>query len=209
MKKRIVLFSSIVALMALLIAGGTMAWFTSNPAPMDNKFTAGTVNIGINENSFVEVTNWVPGQTSTKNVDIDIKSTEQTYVRVSLTPSWSDSLSLDFVEIKFENTENWVDANGNPLPQTMLANDSRLTDFLYYKAIVTKDDVKIDLVDSIKFLGESYLNLNPANEQNKYQGKTFTLNIKAEGVQASYDAYKSTWELDALPTGVEAWTPAQ
>lgn len=201
MKKRIMMFSSITALVTLLIAGGTMAWFTSNPKEVVNSFTAGTVNIGINENGFADVTNWNPGQTSKKDVDIDITSTKQTYVRAKLTPSWKNNdnvpLELKYVEIKFADTSKWVFADGTHPDATMNISDKRLAGYLYYTGIVTSANKSIHLIDSVNFLGTA---------TNEYQGKKFTLGVATEGVQASHDAYKSTWNLQALPAGVEAWS---
>ena len=65
MKKRIMLLGSIIALVALVIAGGTMVGVSLTATPASNTFTAGTVNIDINENGFTNVTNWNPGDTST------------------------------------------------------------------------------------------------------------------------------------------------
>jgi len=59
-----------------------MAWFSSTPTPVSNTLAAGTVNIAINENGFLNSSNWNPGETSTKNVDITIASTQKTYLRV-------------------------------------------------------------------------------------------------------------------------------
>lgn len=213
MKKRIVLFSSIIALISLLIAGGTMAWFTSNPEPVNSTFKAGTVNIDVDENGFTDVDDWVPGQTSTKNVDIDVTSTKETYVRVMITPSWEGSLPLDFVDINFMDTDKWVFTDGTHPTPVMHANDPRLSGYLYYTDILT-GPTSVDVIDSVKFSGESYLT-PPQDGQNQYQGKTFSLNVKAEAVQASYGAYKSVWDINELPNGVDTWgeiaasTPAQ
>jgi predicted ribosomally synthesized peptide with SipW-like signal peptide len=203
MKKRIILLGSIIALLTLVIAGGTMAWFSSTPDPVSNTFTAGTVSIGINENGFTNVENWNPGQTSPKNVDITITSSKQTYVRVKLTPSWESPLPLDFVDINFTDLDKWVFADGTHPTAVMHANDPRLAGYLYYTDIVTGPTTSINLIDSVKFLGKSYL--DPLTDQNSYQGKKFTLNIAAEGVQASHDAYKDVWGLTTLPTGITPW----
>lgn len=216
MKKRIMMFSSVTALVTLLVAGGTMAWFTSNPEVVTNDFTAGTVNIGINENGFVPVTNWNPGQTSKKNVDITINSSKQTYVRVKLTPSWNQksekygkipatdangaNLPLDYVELNFTDTSKWVFENGTHPDPTMKINDARLSGYLYYTDIVTSKDISINLLETVKFL---------SGVSNDYQGKIFSLGVKAEGVQASHEAYKGTWaefKDKELPKGVAKWT---
>ena len=122
MKKRIMMFSSVTALVTLLVAGGTMAWFTSNPEAVNNEFEAGTVNIGINENRFQNIKNWNPGQTSTKDVDITIDSSKQTYVRVKLTPSWGGDLALDHVAINL-HLNTLVDYSKRGIKETNAAQN--------------------------------------------------------------------------------------
>ena len=204
MKKRVILLISIIAMLTLVIAGGTMAWFSSTPAPVSNTFTAGTVNIAINENGFTNVSNWNPGETSIKNVDITITSSKQTYVRVMLTPSWELPLAIDFVDIQFTDPTKWVFADGSHPATAMHANDPRFTDYIYYTDIVTGPSTSINLIDSVKFLGVSYVNAL-TTEENPYQGKIFKLQVSAQGIQASHDAYKDLWNLSVLPTGVQPW----
>lgn len=252
MKKRIIMASTVVALVALVIAGGTMAWFTSNPAQVVNSFTAGTVDIKINENGFQNITNWNPGDITTKDVDITVDSTKKTYVRVKLDPSWwyhhggcgnvgfaaasadseeqftddsvdqsSQSLVLaerkpvpvpiplpgnqfaKYVKLHFVNPENWVINDKTTVKDIadkdgwVNASDINLNGYIYYKHIVSSEDKSIDVIDKVNFDG---------NVTNAYQGKTFKVGVKAEGVQASHDAYKSVWGLNNLPAGVEAFT---
>ncbi|HRC54029.1 MAG TPA: SipW-dependent-type signal peptide-containing protein, partial [Bacillota bacterium] len=54
MKKRNLVLGSIVVLAALLIVGGTMAWFTAEADPVTNTFTAGTVEIELHDVQMVE-----------------------------------------------------------------------------------------------------------------------------------------------------------
>lgn len=247
MKKRIIMASTVVALVALVIAGGTMAWFTSNPAPVVNSFTAGTVDIKINENGFKDITNWDPGDVTTKNVDITVDSTKKTYVRVKLDPSWwyyrggcgnvgfaaasasseeqftDDSVDQSsqssvlaekkpipvpipgnrfakYVKIHFANPDKWVFENGTSISKLAKdgwvdASDATLNGYIYYTGIVSNANKSIDVIDQVSF---------DQNVTNEYQGKTFRIGVRAEGIQASNGAYKSLW--GNLPTGVEAFT---
>lgn len=249
MKKRIIMASTVVALVALVIAGGTMAWFTSNPAQVVNSFTAGTVDIKINENGFQNITNWNPGDITTKDVDITVDSTKKTYVRVKLDPSWwyhhggcgnvgfsaasadteeqftDDSVDqpsqstilaerkpipfpipgnpfAKYVKLHFVNPDKWVFKDGTPVSAIAQdgwvdASNIKLLGYIYYTGIVSNADKSIDVIDKVNFDG---------NVNNNYQGKTFKVGVKAEGVQASHDAYKSVWGLNDLPAGVEAFT---
>ncbi|MDD4570652.1 MAG: hypothetical protein PHE70_11100 [Tepidanaerobacteraceae bacterium] len=40
---------------------------------------------------------------------------------------------------------------------------------------------------------------------NDYQGMTLRINVEAEAVQASHEAYKDAWNITNLPAGVEVW----
>lgn len=182
---------SAVALLALLIAGSTMAWFTDKEEAT-NTFSAGTVDVDINENEFVDIDDWVPGDKEVKNVDIDVTSISDTYVRVKLTPTWTkgdQTLETKFVKIYFTQPSKWVNGDGTSVA------DGIIDGWIYYKGdtngIVKKPD-KLDLIEYVEFLGST-------EDQNAYQGATFTLKIDTEAVQADNDAYKTQWNLSKLP----------
>ncbi|WP_130806324.1 BsaA family SipW-dependent biofilm matrix protein [Senegalia massiliensis] len=179
MKKRLIITLSLVAI-AILAIGGTMAWFTSTPEAIDNTFKAGTVDIEVNENGFENITNWNPGDETNKDVTVISKGTKKTYVRVQLTPTWSNEMSIDNVELMI-NSNDWILHDG----------------WYYYKYILEENEETSKLLDSVKLLGEE--------TGNDYQGATFTLNVKAESVQASNDAYKDVWGLTSLPSGLEEY----
>ena len=73
MKKTLLIGLLVFSLVALLVVGGTMAWFTSEDE-VTNKFTAGTVKIEINEHEFEDIIDWNPGDTTNK--DVSVKSLE-------------------------------------------------------------------------------------------------------------------------------------
>ena len=180
MKKRSIIIISIVALLALLVVGGTMAWFTSNPEEVENTFKAGTVKIEVNEHGFQDIIDWNPGDTTTKEVSVKSKGSKKTYVRVQLTPVWEGNLSIDNVVLNWDE-ENWVYSDG----------------WFYYKKILAGGAETEKLLNSVTLKG--------FETGDKYQGKTLTVTVKAEAVQASNNAYKDVWELDSLPEGVELW----
>ncbi len=90
MKKSLLVGMLVFSLAALLVVGGTMAWFTDN-ATVTNLFTAGTVEIVSRDgakDSIIE--NWNPGDTIDYDVWVKSLGSKQTYVRVMLTPVWYD-----------------------------------------------------------------------------------------------------------------------
>ncbi len=180
MKKKLIIMLSSIMLVSLLIVGGTMAWFTDEKT-VDNKFTAGTVKIEINEHGFEDITNWNPGDTTDKKVSIKSLGSKKSYIRVALTPEWIDTdLPTSNVQLNI-NTTDWVYENG----------------WYYYKNIVNENQETELLLNSVTLVGSA--------TGNEYQGKTLKINVKAEAVQASNNAYQTTWGLTALPSGVEAF----
>ncbi|MCF6465841.1 TasA family protein [Clostridium sp. Cult2] len=180
MRKKTIIISSIIALSVLLIVG-TMAWF-SDTKVATNLFTAGTVEIEVNEHGFEDLDNINPGDEKTKNVSVKSIGTKRSYVRVALIPQWNPiNLSTDVVILN-TNEDDWVYENG----------------WYYYKYILEQGEETSLLLESVTFASDI---------GNEYQGATFTITVKAEAVQASHEAYKDVWGIDSLPTGVEILTP--
>ncbi len=191
MRKNLLIGLLVFSLAALLIVGGTMAWFTDSEAA-NNNFTAGTVAIEINEHGFEDIVNWNPGDTTNKDVSIKSTGSKGTYVRVKLTPVWGDLDGGEFTEdaallttnitLNTINSDKWIKSG----------------DYYYYYKIMDKAEETELLLDSVTIAG-----LATGNE---YQGKTLKVNIEAEAVQASHEAYNDAWSLTSLPTGVEVWS---
>lgn len=191
MRKNLLIGLLVFSLAALLVVGGTMAWFTDSQTA-DNKFTAGTVEIEINEHGFQDITNWNPGDTTNKDVSIISKGSKGTYVRVQLTPVWG---ALDGEEFIPDNTLAIANVTLNTInPDKWIYSDGW---YYYYKIMNTTDETEL-LLDSVTIAGPT--------TGNEYQGKTLKVDVKAEAVQASHEAYKDAFGITSLPTGVEAWS---
>ena len=108
--KKSVLIGVLVLSLAALLAVGSWAWFTSEAGPVTNTFTAGTVEIKINDECEV-VDNWNPGDTADKKVSVTNNGTLDAYVRVKLTPAWGAIGENDeFAESSLSTTNvtlNW------------------------------------------------------------------------------------------------------
>lgn len=183
MKKSMMMTLALIAIVSLLVVGGTLAWFTDEKS-VTNVFKAGSVSIEINE-EFTDVTDWVPGDTENKDVKFTSTGISDTFLRVSLTPVWYDSenaeqgngYAIDNVTLNFaENYEqDWVFHNG----------------WYYYNKILKTNDGTSWLLDSVTIAGEG--------TSNDYQGKVLKVIVKAEAVQAENDAYMDAWDLKSLP----------
>ncbi|MCF6465842.1 TasA family protein [Clostridium sp. Cult2] len=193
MKKRNIMLGSIILLVALLVLG-TMAWFTDS-SEVVNSFKAGTVDIDLIENGItvggefngINIDNVNPGDNHEKEIEVLSNGSKQTYVRVKLTPTWT------FEDETADNTLAPAEYVGLDSSKWILSGD-----YYYYHKILNKDDITDALITGIKF--------NGPDMGNDYQGATFTLEVKAEAVQASYKAYETEWGISDLPVGVEEWT---
>jgi predicted ribosomally synthesized peptide with SipW-like signal peptide len=187
MKKSVLIGLLVLSLAALLAVGGTMAWFTAEADPVTNQFTAGTVEIEINE-VYTEELNWNPGSTTNKEISVKTLGSKCVYVRVSLTPVWGHlvgevftpdpSLPINNVVLNWKQ-DGWVYDDG----------------WYYYKRILCPEDEETSLLLQSVTLEDG--------TGNEYQGKFLQIVVNAEAVQASHDAYKSVWGLATLPEGVE------
>lgn len=178
MDKRILRSLLIIGVAVLLIGGVTMAWFTSETSPINNKFETGTVQVGMTE-EFIAPENWAPGEKISKNIIIENEGTLESYIRVKLEPLWEDGFSTDNVKIS-DSTEdsNWVKKNG----------------YYYYKDIVAAGDtVPMNLT----------IELDGAKTGNIYQGKEFTLSVTAYSVQADEGAMSDEWSVSKTEIGIK------
>lgn len=191
MRRSLLIGLTVFSIAAILLAGGTMAWFVSNQE-VDNTFTAGTVSIEVNEHGFTDITNWNPGDISNKDVSVKSNGSKKTYVRVSITPQWlndegnavDNNLSVGNVELIFADNDKW-------------ATFSQFDGYYYYKDILEEGEETEFLLDGVRLVGTA--------TGNDYQGRTLRITVKAEGVQASHEAYKDAWGIDTLPAGVSVY----
>lgn len=173
MKKKVLITLAVLTLTALL-AAGTWAWFTAQADPVTNSFTAGTVEISV-ENTYENVANWNPGDVEEGTITVTNDGTKCAYVRVKLDAGWDGAnLAADNVKLAL-NDEYWVEAG----------------EYYYYKDKLEPGETTESLLSAVTLLG-----LETGNE---YQGASFTVEVKADAVQCTNDAYKDVWELDALP----------
>lgn len=187
MKSKIVVVSTIT-LILLLLGGTTMAWFVSNPNPLSNKFTAGTVDVEVLEPGFENIPNAAGNTTHGKNVKVKSWGNKKTYVRVRLVPMWENEPSLPVSDVRLNLVNvgeggHWVDGGDG---------------YYYFKYYLTEGQETSLLLDGVTF-GE----LGP-----EYEGKTFVLKVVAEAVQASNNAFIKVWGRDTLPFPLDQpWTP--
>ena len=191
MNKRNLLIGSALVLAALLVVGGTMAWFTASSGPVTNQFTAGTVKIKLHDvGGYDEDQNEIPfspngvanvnhGDDYTKIVYVENTGSKAVYVRVKLSPEWSGDLpnvvtiaDEDYVMADFPILDGWEYYEG----------------WYYYTSPVAAGESTAHLIEEVIFAGKEM--------DNDYQGATFTLEVEAEAIQASNGAALDQWGVD-------------
>jgi len=170
MNKKNLLIGSALVLAALLVVGGTMAWFTAAAEPVTNTFTAGTVNIKLHdvqmdngeELLFPEngIGNVNPGDEYEKIVYVENTGTKAVYVRVKLTPAWTKGESSLPLQVGGVNMATFPIVDDRWVPDG---------DWYYFKDPLAPGHSTGYLINKVEFAGVAMTN--------DYQGATFTLTV--------------------------------
>ena len=180
MKRKLVLTSAVVLILALL-AAGTFAYFTKN-ARATNVITTGTISIQLNDEiketgAEKPDTGWtlsgvMPGQAVEKAVSVTNTGTSPAWLRVKL--EISVTVGAEKMPLTFGNGEQVLTFT----PQMkegkgwFLAEDG----YYYYSKPVAADD------ETERLFQSGTLMLNP-QLPNDYQGCAVTINVLAQAVQ--------------------------
>lgn len=178
MKRKLVLTSAVVLILALL-AAGTFAYFTKD-ARATNVITTGTISIQLNDSitgGTEKENGWtlsgvMPGQAVEKAVSVTNTGTSPAWLRVkldiSVTGANGKPLDLTFGDkrdvLTFTTGDGWFYHDG----------------YYYYSAPVAEKTSTADFF--AKKDGQPTLMLNP-QLPNDYQGCTVTVAVQAQAVQ--------------------------
>lgn len=181
-----------LALVALVgIVGGTYAYFTSK-ATLNNSFKTGTYATSVTE-EFVSPTNWAPGQTVDKKVNVTNNGTVDIAVRASYTESWTSASGAtlsntmdggDSIAV-FDIGADWIEAtDGKYYYKSTLAPNGSTTYFIEevtfnpdYEFGTTDISCTTTTVDGVTEVKCESLNTG-------YAGATYKLDITIETIQA-------------------------
>lgn len=190
MKKRNMMLVSAIALVVLLVAGGTMAWFTATAEPVVNTFKAGTVDIELHDKTLDPDTeelidfpedgfeNVNPGDYYHKIVNVENIGSKRAFIRVKLDALFENMVegaSPDYDVVEYLELNNWK-----------LHTDG----WYYYPYEVEPGDFTDNLIESVQFKGKEM--------GNEYQGAKFTLTVTAEAIQVTNGAALDEWGIDPL-----------
>ena len=200
------------------VVGVTIAYFASTDT-FANVFSTKAYNVSVQE-TFDSPENWVPGDTTTKTINVTNNGDVDVAVRVSYTEAWKDAsnanLPLTFTYTDNQNVEHTENAAVINFASNYTTNWTKSTengtDYYYYKTALTKNQSTSNLIESVTFNPEvegtvisQSANDNCTTSTNTegktvktcnttiggYAGGQYTLTITAETIQ--YDQYKTAW----------------
>ena len=150
-KKLIALLVAVMLLIGCAV-GGTIAWLMAETKPVVNTFTAGDINIKLEEPNYVAANDnkLVPGGKIAKDPTVTVlEGSEPCYVRVWMIISWSDD-----ADNRFEGTEangwfnfgsKWKGGKGDYYVDNVEATLVNIYEFRYEgKVDALNGDVQLD-----------------------------------------------------------------
>lgn len=151
-----------------------------------NTLNLGDINIEVSE-KFTPPKDW-DGDEYIKAVNIKNNSTSPALIRVCIIPRWVDEKGnawpgdTNLVTLNYETNNITSNQNTTENNKWIYGNDN----YYYYNTIVLKDEQTTQILKSVS------ANI-PEALQERYKNKTLIVDVKAEAVQATKDAYKKTW----------------
>lgn len=180
------------------VIGGTLAWFTSQDKATNAFNTASNKDnngsgIKIIE-EFEKPENMLPGDEVNKDVQVSNTTTYDQFIRVKFTSKFVDT--KDRKEIKEVNGKT-LDTNKIKLNFTKKLDESKASGtwfdgkdgYYYYMGKVAPDKFTNTLLDSV---------ILASNAENEYRGLGFDVDVEAESIQASNNAYEDWVKSDEL-----------
>ena len=190
-RKMLMSIASVLVLVAL-IAGATMAWFTDSET-VAATFTAGTVDVGINEPTDIDIVNpgdiinfgaeedseylYEDGQGSYDRVlQITYEGSKAAYVRVLVDAKWAEDLSSENLSLEGVEESPWV------LQDEMV--DGKyvfLLDGILNGSGEDFGDYDLAEVQNVPFI----VTIDGAGTGNDYQGVALDMEFEVQAVQAA------------------------
>ena len=190
-RKMLMSIASVLVLVAL-IAGATMAWFTDSET-VAATFTAGTVDVGINGPTDIDIVNpgdiinfgaeedseyiYGDGQGSYDRVlQITYEGSKAAYVRVLVDAAWAEDLSSENLSLEGVEGSPWVLQEGTVDGKYVFLLDGILNgsgeDF---------GDYDLAEVQNVPFI----VTIDGAGTGNDYQGVALDMEFEVQAVQAA------------------------
>ncbi len=172
MKKKVTLIVTCVALVAAIVVGGTLAFFTDNDK-VENVVTFGNVSISLTEPNYSKdpkydeasagITGAMPGDLITKDPTVKNDGSNPAWIRVKVEVKWSESQNpVPNQEDLFELNTDWVDGKDGYYYYTKKLESGGETSILFQGDNDNKNQIKIPedwTQDTIKNTGSLQINV--------------------------------------------------
>lgn len=180
MKKKVVTLCLVLALAAIAIAGGTIAYFTDT-ANADNVFTVGNVDITLTEPNWEgqgskDAPEAYPGEALAKDPTVKNDGENPCFVRISVTgldslaPAGDIIYRTGYVDNKLG--DNWEDGGDGYFYYNQVLNVEETTDALFDQIVMPTD-------------------LTNGNAETEYKVVVTAQAVQAQGAKPSWTAVQS------------------
>lgn len=179
----------IASIMFVSSIGMTYAAFIASDSEI-NEFIDGNVELDIKEN-FQGTSSW-DGLEKTKEVKILNKSNVPALIRVAIIPRWvTNQGSLwpedtNYAKINFSDNVVVAANNGSDEKWIKDNNEDSKVKYYYYNTILQPNVETKEIINSVT------VNI-PDEIEKRFRGKKLVIDVKAETVLATEEAYKAAW----------------
>jgi len=180
---RIITSVAIIIAVAAVAVGATTAYFTSSDTTSNNTFTAGTLEISLDQTMQTispVISNWAPGQETSVRFNVDNTGSLPVHLRAFALGSWNEA-ALDDDMVKVIKAEYYKESSSSWV--TIKSDSNGLADYIYYSPDGT-DSALWELAGGATEQIKLSVLFDSAAD-NAYQGKTYTAAITVEAKQTN------------------------
>ncbi|WP_250674342.1 BsaA family SipW-dependent biofilm matrix protein [Paraclostridium ghonii] len=195
-KKKLLLILSTLIILIIAMAGVTLAIFTSKDK-VKNVFGVGEIKIEVEE-EFPKDPPWNQIKPIKKEVNIkNTTSNNEALIRVNITPRWVNEVRGKEVLFSGDTSDKVVELELCNILNDLTQQTSKghwiygKDGYYYYTEILKPQEKTEDILKSVKV----NVNENTVENPKEYENKILKVDVNAEGVQPTIDAYKDTWNV--------------
>lgn len=175
MKKKVSVIVTAAALVALIVVGSTLAFFTSQ-GKVDNIVTMGNVNISLTEPNYKDSGIVVPGQTIVKDPTVQNTGSNTAYIRCKIDITGLDGENEDITMTRKMQLLDGI-VFGSPTDSGSAAKWVPASDGYYYYQEKLPSSESAVFFSSVKI---------PEGWDNDLADQKFHINVTAEAIQADH-----------------------
>lgn len=186
MKKKLTAVALIVCMLAIMLVGATMAYFTDKTEEVENTFTVGNVKIELTEENWEEPKTVAPGDEYEKDPVVSNVGANAAWIRVDVT--LSDAAAFTRAAATHQITDLTTIFKGHDEEKWTLAGietnaDDTLT-YSYYYNVALEAGESTDALFTSVIIPAAFTNAEMEN-----LGADFTITVVAHAIQTSEANY--------------------